>query len=201
MLMNSLEFWAMNNPLSALIQNRYEAPRLKAVSRGHAASVLEIGCGQGVGSKIIYRLFNPEQYVGIDLDPRMVNRARKKGSGLHNAKYLQGDASNLEFPDGTFDLVVDFGIVHHIPNWQDALAEVSRTLKKGGEFLFEELPIETWNRGIGKPLKKLLEHPYDDMFRKQEFVDTLKELGFETETYESSPVSFYYFWGRATKVS
>ena len=201
MLMNSLEFWAMNNPLRALIQRRYEAPRLKAVSRGNAASVLEIGCGQGVGSKIIYRLFNPVQYVGVDLDPRMINRARKKGSGLRNARYLQGDASNLEFPDGTFDLVVDFGIVHHIPNWKDALAEVSRTLKKGGEFLFEELPIETWNRGIGKPLKKLLEHPYDDMFRKQEFVDTLKELGFETETYESSPVSFYYFWGRATKVS
>ena len=201
MLMNSIEYWAMNNPLRALVQKHYEAPRIKAVSQREAGTVLEIGCGQGVGAKIINRLFSPETYVGIDLDPKMIRRARKRVLGLPNATFMEGDASSLAFRDGAFDLVVDFGIIHHIPNWRDALAEVYRTLKKGGEFLFEELPVETWERGIGRPLKRVLEHPYEDMFRRHEFVSELQELGFDTDTYEANPAGFYYFWGRATKVS
>lgn len=155
---------------------------------------------RGVGARSIYDCFGPQKYVGIDLDSRMIKRARQKGQGLENAKFLQEDASSLAFDNESFDLVVDFGIIHHIPNWQNALAEVHRTLKTNGEFLFEELSLEAWETGIGRPLRKILEHPYDQMFRRQEFVDQLKNLGFETETYEEKPVGFYYFWGKASKI-
>ncbi|NNC57944.1 MAG: class I SAM-dependent methyltransferase [Woeseiaceae bacterium] len=197
--MNSIEFWTVNNPIRALIQKYYETPRLKRLCSGQTDSVLEIGCGQGVGAKIIYDCFSPREYVGIDLDSRMIDRARKKGQGLVNARFLQGDASTLAFDDESFDLVVDYAIIHHIPNWRDALAEIHRTLRTNGEFLFEELSLDTWESGIGRPLKKILDHPYDRMFRQQEFVDELNKLGFETETYEKKPLSFHYFWGKATK--
>lgn len=201
MLMNSIEFWAMNNPLRAFVQRHYEAPRLKLLSTGKTENVLEIGCGQGAGAKIIYDLFSPETYIGVDLDPRMIRRARKKAGGLPNATFLEGDVSNLQFPDASFDLVVDFGIVHHVPNWREALAEVHRTLKVQGEFLFEDLSLETWERGIGIPFKKIADHPYHEMFTKQEFVDELRAHGFDVKTQESSPLSFYYFWGRARKIA
>jgi ubiquinone/menaquinone biosynthesis C-methylase UbiE len=201
MLMNSIEYWAMNNPVRGFIQRHYEAPRLKRLFNGSANAILEIGCGQGVGADIICKMFGPQRYVGIDIDPMMIKRARHKGRGLKNATFRQGDASSLTFDDDTFDLAIDFGVVHHIPNWRDALAEVHRTLKIGGKFLFEELPLETWERGIGKPIRKHLEHPYEQMFRRQEFLDELEKLGFETASFEDNPVSFYYFWGKATKVS
>ena len=201
MLMNSIEYWAMNNPLRGIVQRRYEAPRLKRIARGSADNVLEIGCGQGAGARIIHDLFRPQRYVGIDLDPRMIRRALRKARALPNATFLEGDVTNLEFPNATFDLVVDFGIVHHVPNWRVALAEVHRTLAMHGEFLFEDLPLETWERGIGIPFKRLTDHPYDHMFKKQEFVDELTALGFAVETYDASPLSFYHFWGRAEKVS
>ncbi len=200
MIMNSIEFWAINNPIRGLIQRYYEIPRLKRLSSGQKDSILEIGCGQGVGARILHDCFSPRKYVGVDLDSKMISRARKKGQGLANAEFLQGDASSLAFDDESFDLVVDFGIIHHIPNWQDALTEVHRTLKSNGEFLFEELPLETWEQGIGRPLKKILDHPYDRMFRQREFMDQLKNLGFETEIYEQKPFGFYYFWGKATKI-
>jgi len=38
---------------------------------GEPASVLEIGCGQVTGARIINELLRPERYVGIDLDPRL----------------------------------------------------------------------------------------------------------------------------------
>ena len=201
MLMNSIEYWAMNNPLRGFVQRHYEAPRLKRLSRGVTDDILEIGCGQGAGARIIYDLFSPKRYVGIDLDPRMIRRARKKAGELPNATFMEGDVTNIDVPDASFDLVVDFGIVHHVPNWREALAEVHRTLKMRGEFLFEDLSVETWERGIGIPFKKIADHPYDEMFKKQEFVDELEALGFAVETHEDSPFSFYYFWGRAEKVS
>ena len=189
----------MNNPIRGLIQKRLEAPRLKNLCNGRTDTILEIGCGQGAGARIIYDLFSPQRYVGIDLDSKMVARAKKKQHGLDNALFLQGDAAQLPFIDSTFDLAIDFGIIHHIPNWRDALAELYRTLNANGELFFEELPVETWERGIGKPLKGLLEHPYEEMFRLSEFVRELERLGFEVEMHEDSLVSLYYFWGRARK--
>ena len=200
MLMNSIEFWAMNNPVRGFVQRHYEAPRLRRLSDGSAKDILEIGCGQGVGAKIVYDLFSPQRYVGIDLDPRMIRRARRRAAELPNATFAEGDVTNLELPDTTFDVVIDFGIVHHVPNWKDALAEVHRTLRTGGEFLFEDLPVETWERGVGIPFKRIADHPYDEMFRNQEFVDELTELGFDLEVHENSPLSFYHFWGRAEKL-
>ncbi|NNE35878.1 MAG: class I SAM-dependent methyltransferase [Rhodothermales bacterium] len=191
----------MNNPLRGFVQRHYEAPRLKRLSKGTADDILEIGCGQGTGARLIYDLFSPQRYVGVDLDPRMIRRARSRSGALPDATFLEGDVTNLEFPNATFDLVMDFGIVHHVPNWREALAEVYRTLEIQGEFLFEDLPLETWERGIGIPFKRIADHPYDQMFRKREFVDALEALGFDVETHEDNPLSFYHFWGRAAKVS
>ncbi len=201
MLMNKIEYWAMNNPLRAFVQRHYEAPRLMRLARSRNGEVLEIGCGQGTGAKIIYESLDPVKYVGVDLDPRMIRRARKKAGTLPNATFVEGDVSNLELPDSAFDLVVNFAILHHVPNWQRALHEVHRTLKTGGEFLFEDLPSETWERGIGIPSKRIAEHPYEQTFRKQEFVDELALLGFSVQTYDCHPLSLYHFWGRAEKVS
>jgi ubiquinone/menaquinone biosynthesis C-methylase UbiE len=199
MLMNPIEYWAMNNPVRGLIQRRIEAPRLQQLVKGRTDTVLEIGCGQGEGAEIIQNLFQPREYVGIDLDAKMVGRARRREKGLSNARFLQGDAAKLPLTEKSFDLVVDFGIIHHVPNWRDALTEIQRILKTDGEFFFEELPVETWERGIGKPLKKLLTHPYDEMFRQSEFVTELERLGFDVEVREASLIGLYHFWGRATK--
>ena len=201
MLMNTIEYWAMNNPLRAFVQRHYEAPRLMGLVRGTADSILEIGCGQVAGARIMFDLLGPGKYVGIDLDPRMIRRAKRRAADLPNARFAEGDVSRLEFPDASFDLVVNFGILHHVPNWRSALAEIHRVLNSGGELLFEDLPTETWERGIGRPFKKIADHPYDQIFGKQEFIDELAGLGLEVEIHETRPLSFYHFWGRAGKVS
>ena len=66
MLMNTIEYWAMNNPLRASVQRHYEAPRIMRLARNRAGNVLEFGCGQGAGAKILYDLLYPEEYVGFD---------------------------------------------------------------------------------------------------------------------------------------
>ena len=142
--MNKTEFWLMNNPIRRASMF-FEARKLKRMCGVDSlGKVLELGCGEGQGSKNILRLFNPTSITSIDLDPKMIVRAKRR---VHDKRvaFSVGDATNLSFAqDESFDAVFDFGIIHHIPNWQDCLSEVERVLKPGGLFLLEDLSIESF---------------------------------------------------------
>ncbi len=51
------------------------------------------------------------------------------------AQVVQADATSLLFEDGTFDCVYSFGVLHHIPDVEKALAEIKRVLKPGGQVM------------------------------------------------------------------
>lgn len=72
----------------------------------------------------------------------MIERAKRRVKVPHIA-FEVGDASNLMFEDASFDAIFDFGIIHHIPNWQDSLKELHRLLKPGGQLILEDLSIDT----------------------------------------------------------
>lgn len=176
MLMNKAEFWLMNNPIRSCLQ-RFEARRMFKMAPVQLDYVLEIGCGQGKGARLIHKLWKPKKYIGIDFDEKMVERARRNTPGL---EFEQGDAAKLRFDDASFDGVIDFGIVHHIPNWKDAISEAYRVLKPGGYFVLEDLSIESFKIPIlGWMLYKLLDHPYGDMYELEEFYRHIEEIGFE----------------------
>lgn len=178
--MNKVEFWLMNNPIRAAIQ-RYEAKRMRDMTNYKGGNVLEIGCGQGVGTKLIQKLFKPKKITAIDLDPKMVERAKErvKSKTIH---FQQGDASKLTFKDDQFDAIFDFGILHHIPNWKDAIRELHRVLKPGGEVILEDLSIESFRLPIfGWLLYAILDHPYQQMYSRKEFYDFVEENDFKIE--------------------
>ncbi|MEW6532350.1 MAG: class I SAM-dependent methyltransferase [Thermodesulfobacteriota bacterium] len=178
MLLNKFEFLAMNNPLRSLIQRRFEAQRLLRMagsrSAGHA---LEIGCGRGVGVDIIFDVFSAARVDAFDLDPKMIDLAGKRLKGRGDKVSLWvGDASRIQAPDSTYDTVFDFGIIHHVPEWRTAVAEVYRVLKPGGRFYSEEvLPAFIFH-----PVwQTLLDHPREDRFEHEQFKSNLREVGFD----------------------
>lgn len=114
MLMNKIEFWLMNNPVRAFIQ-KFEARKLRQMSDlKEGKIILEIGCGQGVGTQLIKKYFKPQRIQAIDLDPKMIQRAKRRIKDSH-VYFEVGDASQLRFKDNSFDGIFDFGIIHHIP--------------------------------------------------------------------------------------
>jgi len=65
MKLNKLEFLAMNNPIRAFIQDQYELKILRAMTPvNNAQMVLEIGCGNGYGSRLIQKYFSPKILSG-----------------------------------------------------------------------------------------------------------------------------------------
>jgi ubiquinone/menaquinone biosynthesis C-methylase UbiE len=178
MRLNRVEFVLMNNPVRAAVQRRVEARRLLAMGgemRGGTA--LEMGCGRGVGVEIILDLFGAERVDAFDLDPRMIDRARRRlRTRREQVRLWTGSATSIPADDGTYDAVFDFGIIHHVPSWRDVLAEVRRVLRAGGRFYAEEVFGNFITR---RPVKKLLKHPDQDRFEHEEFCFALAEEGLE----------------------
>ncbi|MFC1908561.1 class I SAM-dependent methyltransferase [Chloroflexota bacterium] len=96
--------------------------------------VLEIGCGAGIDSAEFAR--NGALVTSTDFSETAVQSTRDllKEANLP-ANVVQADATSLLFEDNTFDCVYSFGVLHHIPWVESALAEIKRVLKPGGQLM------------------------------------------------------------------
>ena len=182
MKLNPLEFIMMNNSVRAASQRRLETPFLIG-PRGALAGkrVLEVGCGRGVGIEILLGL-GAAHVTGFDLDPKMVALAQARVARYGDrARVFAGDAeATFGAPDASFDAVVDYGILHHVPNWQKALKEIARVLKPGGMFYFEDLLkglISPW------PARVLFDHPQAMQYYGREFRAGLEAAGLHVQKW------------------
>ena len=100
--------------------------------------------------------------------------------------YRVMDASKLDFPDKSFNVIFDFGIIHHVPNWKDCIVELKRVLKNGGKLIMEDLSLDTFSGFPGCLWKLLLSHPYEQMYSTKEFVQHLKDVGFTINYFKDS---------------
>jgi ubiquinone/menaquinone biosynthesis C-methylase UbiE len=185
MLMRTVQFQLMSFKLGRVVALSGIVSKLREMSKlPPNGRILEIGCGNGVGSRLVDKHFAPSEMIATDLDERLVRAARGNNPGLDVA-FEVGDATRLKYDDDEFDAVIDLNVMHHIPNWQDGLSEMKRVIRPGGEFIVKDLSIETFETLVGRIARKVVHHPYDDMFRELEFVDCLKEIGFGISYYES----------------
>jgi SAM-dependent methyltransferase len=102
--------------------------------RYRGLDVLEIGVGLGTDHVQFARA--GARMTGIDLTSHCVDLTVQRFGleGLHS-NLLTMDAEKLDFPDGTFDAVYSFGVLHHTPFPDRAFAEVRRVLRPGGVFV------------------------------------------------------------------
>lgn len=96
-------------------------------------SVLDIGCGTGTHLSIYQRAGC--RVFGIDSSPAMLDVAQAKLAG-HARLYL-GDASQMPFPDESFDLILAVLLLHETPAPTRSLIvnEARRIMKRSGRFL------------------------------------------------------------------
>lgn len=96
------------------------------------ANVLELGSGPGASTDWLRSRVGALTTVEYDRDD-----ADALGRRLPDVRVVHGDATALPFPDATFNVVVSFTMLHHVPTarQQDqVLAEAHRVLQPGGVF-------------------------------------------------------------------
>ena len=93
--------------------------------------VLEIGAGVGTDARRL--IAAGAIYTGINVDrASTAEAARALQIFALPGTVLQCDATSLDFADNSFDIVYSFGVLHHIPEVEKAVAEIHRVLKPGG---------------------------------------------------------------------
>jgi len=176
MKLNWAERWVVNNP-SRVIQQSIEIGWLKKkMPLKPGAAVLEIGCGRGAGARLVRQAFGPALMHAQDLDIEMIQKARRY-LGVESRKAISlsvADSVRIPFKDRSFDAVFDFGVLHHVPDWQAALSEIRRILKPGGIFYIEELYQALYGNFI---TRHILLHPIENRFRSADFRSALADQG------------------------
>jgi SAM-dependent methyltransferase len=106
-----------------------------AVGVDLGADMLEIGPGPGAATEWLRHKVGRLTSVEIDEDAAALLRERYAGS---NVEIVVGSGTNLGYPDGSFDSVGSFTMLHHVPTvaaQNRILAEALRVLRPGGVFL------------------------------------------------------------------
>ncbi len=105
------------------------------------AACLDAGCGIGRTTELLVdRLPDPERVVGLDADPDLleVARDRRPSSDAAEFGYRTGDATELPFPDDSFDLVFARFLLAHLPEPEAAVLEFARVCRPGGTIAVQE---------------------------------------------------------------
>jgi len=156
--------------------------RLTMKKIGPNKKVLDLGCGTGYGSRMLYGAGS--EVYGIDVSQGAIDYAKKKYSG---PKYVCCSAEKTPFQNNFFDVVTAFEVIEHVQNPEKVLREIYRVLKNGGD-LFISTPNP---RHLLNTIKHLFRaNPYPEKvnakniyhikeFYYDEFIEFLKRGNFK----------------------
>ena len=101
---------------------------------GGRLRILDVGCGAGFFSVLLAK--EGHRVTGVDLTPDMIENAKILAAEENaDCEFIVMDAENVDFPDGTFDVVISRNLTWTLPHVRRAYRDWVRVLKKGGVLL------------------------------------------------------------------
>ncbi len=121
----------------------------QALGVGPGERALDIGSGTGSEVVALAAAVGPTgSAVGVDPNPSMVALATERAAGS-SARFVEGTAYELPFPDGSFDAVRCERVYQHLDHPERATAEIARVLAPGGRAILID---SDWATAISHPL-------------------------------------------------
>lgn len=100
---------------------------------------LDLGCGDG-GTAGVFLAAHARSYLGVDVSEKALGLARKRGLSVRRID----DASDLPFPDSSFDVVVCSEVLEHLLMPHLAAAQALRVLRDNGRMIVTVPNIAYW---------------------------------------------------------
>lgn len=109
-------------------------PKLrKFVPVDKGITIVDFGCGQGAILEELKKLNPDAQYMGLDVSESALEKARER---LPNVEFhLITDGEKLSLADASVDFIFSSEVIEHIYDTENALSEIARVLKPGGQVL------------------------------------------------------------------
>lgn len=149
MKMTRLEKLFVNSPSHSQQVSQHAEALLKLIEVKAGQKYLDLGCGNGAAPIYLAQKY-PLDVTGIDIDPDQIRLAEQRSQGMSNIRFQTMDGRRLPFPEGEFDIVSTNKVMHHVPHWSEAVAEMLRVLKPGGYFIYSDLIYPGWLAALGK---------------------------------------------------
>jgi len=93
--------------------------------------IMEVGTGSGRILKNLIK-FSPKHLTGVE--PSNAIKVAKKNIGLNKVTFLNIKGEDINFNE-KFDFIFSLGVIHHIPQYEKVLKNISKSLKKNGKFI------------------------------------------------------------------
>ena len=141
--------------VSAAIEDLLARRFPRAGNGGRLGNILDVGTGTGGMLRLLAG--RARRTVGVDLsrDMRLIARATVLSAGLANCSVRQGDMYDLQFPDGSFDLVTMDRVLGTSDNPALALGEAARVMNARGHLLVvETITAANGETGLGRRLAR-----------------------------------------------
>jgi len=130
------------------------------IAPGPGLSWLDVGCGNGAFTQLLFERAAPGRVEGVDPSDAQLAFARKR-PGVSAAQFVKGDAMALPLTSADFDVAIMALVLHFVANPAKGVAEMARVVRRSGL-----VAAYVWDMGGGG-------FPY------QMFADATEELGLQ----------------------
>jgi 2-polyprenyl-3-methyl-5-hydroxy-6-metoxy-1,4-benzoquinol methylase len=184
---NTYDKYGSTNPVVRRLMANFERTLDELFTKAAPASLLDVGCGEGVLTEQWARRIDG-RVVGIDLDDPLLH-AEWEQRQAPNLEYRVMKAENLPFSDGEFEVASAIEVLEHVPDPEHTVAEMARV---AGKHLLVSVPREPLWRGLnmarGAYLKDLGNTPgHLNHWSKRSFVELLSRHGVVREARSPFP--------------
>ena len=159
----------------------------------HTGRLLDVSCGTGALLSRIRDRAPGLDLVGVDISSEMLQQARKKIGPDERVTLRKGNVEQLPFDDGVFDVVVSTSAFHYYRQPEQALSELRRVLRPGGQLAMMDWNANHWLWRILDPFLRRFDAAYRGCYAPEALHDLLHAADFEEVTVD--PVNVGWIWG------
>ena len=126
---NTFDKYGSTNPVVRRLMAGFEGTLAELFAQAAPASVLDVGCGEGVLTHQWAEQLGERRIVGIDLDDEKL-KAEWATRRRPNLEYRTLAAEHMPFADGEFDMACAIEVLEHVPDPEHTVAEMARVARR-----------------------------------------------------------------------
>jgi arsenite methyltransferase len=150
-------------------------------------TVIDLGSGAGNDCFVArYETGETGKVIGIDFTDNMIRKARANAEklGFNNVEFRYGDIDEMPVSDNVADVVVSNCVLNLVPNKEQVISEIYRTLKPGGHFSISDIVLVGELPQALRKDAEMYAGCVAGAIQKEEYLGYIRKKGFENITLQ-----------------